>query len=384
MFTDVEVLATDLETKAQTFDQDATKTDKTELQNKVRELEAQKWLHEQRSSVEGEIARLKNIALLDTARRLTNTTALSKKKGELAQVPVSDAFTKRFNSELKALGAARIQVQLVQTRTDKGHVFHQIRLKGIKLFAPTSEVLSEGERRVVSLSAFLADVESINASTPVVFDDPITSLDQDFEERMAARLVALAKKRQIIVFTHRLSLLCLLEDAAKLADIDARTLALNRQSWGTGEPAETPFAARKPEKVINGLINERLSLAKKILTEVGKGEYDLHAKAICSELRILLERLVEDTLLNEVVRRFRRAVQTQNRIAGLARIRPEDCQMIDELMTKYSRYEHSQPSEAPVPMPEPEELLDDLMRLKIWPKEFSGRKIPEPSVKGDG
>ena len=331
-------------------------------------------------SVEDEIARLKKIAALEAARKLTNTTALSKKKAELAQALVSDAFIQRFNSELKAMSAARIQVELVQSRTDKGHVFHEIRLKNAKLVVPTSDVLSEGERRVVSLAAFVADVEGIDANTPIVFDDPITSLDQDFEESVVARLVALAKKRQVIAFTHRLSMLTHLEDAAKLAGIATRTVALNREPWGTGEPGETPFAARKPDKVINGLLNERLARARKVLTDNGKAEYDLHAKAICSDVRILVERLVEDTLLNEVVRRFRRAVHTQNRIGGLAKIKPEDCQMIDELMTKYSRYEHSQPNEATVPLPEPDDIAADLTRLQVWLKEFSERKIPQISA----
>lgn len=372
-------LSAALETKAKAFDEDAKKTDKTELKKKARELEARKWLNEQKVSVEDEIARLKKIAALEAARKLTNTTALSKKKAELAQALVSDAFIQRFNSELQAMSAARIQVELVQSRTDKGHVFHEIRLKNAKLVVPTSDVLSEGERRVVSLAAFVADVEGIDANTPIVFDDPITSLDQDFEESVVARLVALAKKRQVIAFTHRLSMLTHLEDAAKLAGIATRTVALNREPWGTGEPGETPFAARKPDKVINGLLNERLARARKVLTDNGKAEYDLHAKAICSDVRILVERLVEDTLLNEVVRRFRRAVHTQNKIGGLAKIIPEDCQMIDELMTKYSRYEHSQPNEAPVPLPEPDDIAADLTRLRVWLKEFSERKIPQPS-----
>jgi hypothetical protein len=53
--------------------------------------------------------------------------------------------------------------------------------------------------------------------------------------------------------------------------------------------------------------------------------------------------------------------------------------MIDELMTKYSRYEHSQPNEAPVPLPEPDDIAADLTRLQVWLKEFSERKIPQSS-----
>lgn len=377
---DLVTLSESLETQAKAFDEDSKHTDRTELKRKTRELEARKWLSEQKESVEAEIARLKTVAALEAAQKLTNTTALSKKKSDLAEVLVSDAFIQRFNNELRALSAARIQVELVKTRTDKGHVYHQIQLKNAKVSVPTSEVLSEGERRAVSISAFLADVEGIEANTPVVFDDPITSLDQDFEESVVARLVVLARKRQVIVFTHRLSMLTLLEDSAKLAGIETRSVGISREPWGTGEPGETPFAARKPERVLNSLLNERLARARKTLTDSGKAEYDIHAKAICSEVRILVERLVEDTLLNEVVRRFRRAVQTQNKIGGLARIKPEDCQLIDELMTKYSRYEHSQPNEAPVSLPEPDELAADLTRLQTWLKEFSSRATPKTSA----
>jgi energy-coupling factor transporter ATP-binding protein EcfA2 len=371
---DLSTLIASLETKAKSFDEDVKKTDKVDLQKKARELEARKWLSEQKASLEAEIARLKKVTALDAARKLTDTTALSKKKSDLAQVLVSEAFIRRFESELKVLGAARIQVELVQTRTDKGHVFHRIRLKNAKIVVPTADVLSEGERRAVSLAAFLADVEGSESDAPIVFDDPISSLDQDFEETVVARLAALAKKRQVIVFTHRLSTLTLLEEAAEPAGVATRVVALSREPWGAGEPGETPFSTRKPDKVINGL-NDRLIRARRTFTDNGKAEYDLYARGICTEVRVLVERLVEDTLLNNVVRRFRRAVHTQNKIGGLAKIKPQDCQLIDEFMTKYSRYEHSQPSEAPIPLPEPDEIAADLARLQAWLKEFSEREV---------
>jgi energy-coupling factor transporter ATP-binding protein EcfA2 len=375
LFSALLTMVTNLETKAKAFDEDVKKTDKTVVQKNTRELEALKWLSEQKASVEAEISRLQQVAALQGARRLTDTTTLSKKKSELAQVLVSEAFILRFESELKALSAARIQVELVKTHTDKGHVFHRIRLKNAKITVPTSDVLSEGELRAVSLAAFVADIAGSESNTPIVFDDPISSLDQDFEESVVSRLVALAKTRQVIVFTHRLSMLTLLEEAAKSASVATGVVALSREPWGAGEPSETPFSTRKPEKVINGL-NGRLARARKIFAENGKAEYDLQAKGICSDVRILVERMVEDTLLNEVVRRFRRAVHTQNKIGGLAKIKPEDCRLIDEFMTKYSRYEHSQPIEVPVPLPEPDELATDLARLQEWLREFSERKTP--------
>ena len=141
-----------LEKKAKAFEDDAAKTDKTALKKQTRELEARQWLSEQKAAVEAEHARLKKVAGLEAARRLVVTTALSTKKSELAEQLVSQAFIQRFQAELKILGATRIRVELVQTRTAKGHVFHQIQLKGAKLKASTSEVLSEGERRIPPLA----------------------------------------------------------------------------------------------------------------------------------------------------------------------------------------------------------------------------------------
>ena len=364
-----------LETLATAFEEDAKRSDKLTLKKQLRDAEARKWVGEQNAAVAAEVARGKKVAALEAARKQTDTTALSKKKTELAQVLVSDAFIKRFRAELKALGADRIAVDLVQTRTAKGHVYHQIQLRGAKLKAPTAEVLSEGERRIVSLAAFLADVEGIEANTPFVFDDPISSLDQDYEEAVVARLVALAKKRQVIVFTHRLSLLTMLDDALETAGLKPAVVAVNREPWGSGQPGEVPFPARKPKQALNAL-NDAVNRARKVLNEQGQTAYEMHAKAICRDFRIMIERVVEESLLGGVVLRFRRSVQTDGRITQLGKIQPSDCSLIEEMMTKYSRYEHSQSAEAPVALPLPDEIAADVATLQAWLKEFTDRKAP--------
>lgn len=55
-----------------------------------------------------------------------------------------------------------------------------------------------------------------------MFDDPISSLDQDFEEAVVQRLVRLAENRQVVVFTHRVSLLVLLQECGKREDVNPR------------------------------------------------------------------------------------------------------------------------------------------------------------------
>ena len=46
------------------------------------------------------------------------------------------------------------------------------------------------------------------------------------------------------------------------------------------------------------------------------------------------------------------------------------------MMTKYSRYEHSQSAETSVALPEPDQIAEDLTALQTWLKEFTDRKVP--------
>lgn len=357
---------------AKKYEDDAQKDNRSNLNEALLGLQTRKWLSQQRKHIKDEIDRLNTIEKLDSAIKLTNTKGLSQKKGKLADALVTDAFVSRFNDELKRLGADRIKIELIKTRVEKGHVLHRLQLQNATA-GSLDDILSEGEYRIVSLAAFLADVGEKIFSAPFLFDDPISSLDQDFEEGVVRRLVDLSKDRQVIVFTHRLSLLGLLQDYAKKANIEPHVICVRQETWGTGEPGDTPIFVKKPGKALNKLLNERLSQARKIYEEAGSEVYDPIAKSICSDYRIILERMIETELLSEVVQRFRRAVNTMGKINKLSRINDDDCKLFDDMMTKYSRYEHSQPAEAPVPLPDPGELEEDMKKLKAWHDEFSKR-----------
>ena len=363
--------ALQLEQQALAFDEDAKGENRPVLDSQRKELEAQKWLSQQLASIELEIDRLREVQKLEEARKLTSTQALSTKKSTLADELITSAYVNRFQTELAALSAPHIQVRLVKTRAEKGHVYHQIILHNSKKTVPTSEILSEGEFRIVSLAAFLADVEAREDKGPLVFDDPISSLDQVFEEATVERLVELSKTRQLIVFTHRLSLMTLLEEMAEKASVDVGIVSLRIENWGIGEPSETPIHAKKPRAALNDLI-DRLQRAQKVSVQ-SSAEYEIYAKAICSDFRIIIERLIENDLLSDVVQRFRRSIITKNKIHELSKITATDCQYFDDLMTKYSKYEHSQPAEAPVSLPQPEELEKDIKKALAWVDEFKKR-----------
>ena len=360
------------EASALQYDLDAQGDNRTELQASYLELQAQKWTSQQQEAIVEERDQLIQGNLIEKAKKLTNTKALSGKKGDLAETLITETFVQRFNDELKRLGAGGVSVELTKTRVSKGRVLHKLRLCGAQ-GCGLEDILSEGEFRIIALAAFLADVADKAGSTPFVFDDPISSLDQDYEEAVVQRLVQLAHERQVIVFTHRLSFLGLIQEYGKKAEIDPKIICIRQEAWGTGEPGDTPLFAKKPEKALNALIDGRLTTARKIREEHGHDVYEPIAKALCSDFRILLERMVESELLADVVQRYRRAVNTLGKINKLAHITDEDCKLFDGMMTKYSRYEHSQPGEAPVQMPLPDELKQDFETLKEWQAEFAQR-----------
>ncbi|MHC4397757.1 MAG: AAA family ATPase, partial [Planctomycetota bacterium] len=353
-------LARTREKRAQDCDKDAKGENRPALEQKRKELSARKWLNQQHKPIEEESIRLKAVSLLNEADRLTNTKALSTRKSILTDELITQAYKERFQEELKRLEASNLSVEIDKSRADVGRVYHCIILCNTAAEIRTADILSEGESRIVSLAAFLADAKGTGAKTPFVFDDPISSLDQVYESATAKRLVDMSKSRQVIVFTHRLSLVTALEKYAEKYEISHEIKCLSE--YVIGEVVDLPIDLKNTKKAINKLLNERLDAAKKALA-TGDEKYETEAKAICRDVRALIERIVECDLLVGIVRRLSPEVQTKNKIHHLANITAEECKFIDKYMTKYSRYEHSQSEEAPVPLPKPEDFEDDLKEI---------------------
>jgi len=368
-----------LEAEAAQSDLDAQGFDRPKAEKDKLGLEAQQWIAQQADAVRKEIERLKAVKAYDDWKTLASSRKISMKAGEVAEQVITKAYVARFNQELKLLGATRIQVQVVKTRADRGRVLHQLQLKGAKDGqAVPDTVLSDGERRIIALAAFLADVADKPHSAPFIFDDPISSLDHDFEWGVATRLAALAQTRQVLVFTHRLSLYGAMEDAArkfgdKWKEQHLTQLCIETYSGAAGHPVAQAVWSVKTETA-NNILLDRLTVARKAGEAAGGEAYRALAQGISSDFRKLLERTVEDDLLFAVVKRHRRSVTTENKLPALSLIEPDDCQLIDGLMTKYSCYEHSQSQEVPVFIPEESELRQDIDSLKQWRKGFVARR----------
>jgi len=122
-----------------------------------------------------------------------NTKSVTIKQGELFTSYITEKYTDKFNAECLMLNAPKI-VNIVQ-RNAKISTLRKLQVAGVV----ANSVLSEGEQRAISLADFLTEVELNPNSIGVFFDDPITSQDHHRRERIAERLVDLAKRKQVVI-----------------------------------------------------------------------------------------------------------------------------------------------------------------------------------------
>ncbi len=81
-----------------------------------------------------------------------------------------------------------------------GKSYRQLKLKGRN----PNAVLSEGEQKVIAIADFLAEMQLSEVNRGIIFDDPVTSLDNDRKKQIAERLANQATSKQVIIFTHDL------------------------------------------------------------------------------------------------------------------------------------------------------------------------------------
>ena len=161
-------------------------------------------------------------------------------------------------------------------------------------------------------------------------------------------------------------------EAAALG-LTPKALTLNQTPEGFGVADETlPFAGANVLQRVGMLRNKQVECAKR--HKAGdQGGYRLHARDLYNDLRMTWERGVEEVLLNEVVLRFRKGVET-NRLKRVA-VETEDVTAITAGMAKCSNYTgHDGAQEANVAPPSPDEMEADINALEAWRKSVLSRR----------
>jgi energy-coupling factor transporter ATP-binding protein EcfA2 len=109
---------------------------------------------------------------------------------------INQSFDALFLEECDALRAPALKLQFV------GREGKAQRRKVMSGRHKPSKVLSEGEQKVLALADFLAEARLAGITAPVIFDDPVSSLDHRRINEVAQRIARLAEENQVIVFTH--------------------------------------------------------------------------------------------------------------------------------------------------------------------------------------
>ncbi len=172
-----------------------------EFKKKTNELEARFRLGEVKALVLEYFEHTKKIKQLRNIKDRINTTEISLKEKELTAQFVTEKFIVDFEKEVDRLGISTVKPKLT-TRTLKAETKFKIALEENCRSIDVGNIASEGEQRAIALACFLAELGQNPDRSTLIFDDPVSSLDQHNRKRIARRLVEEAVIRQVIVFTH--------------------------------------------------------------------------------------------------------------------------------------------------------------------------------------
>ena len=316
-------LSTSLEERAKTEDSAQDPADRSKLMAERAELDAREWLFGVKKDVLEQIHRFEVIRNLKNCQKDTTTAAITTQSIRLTKAFVTNAFCDAFGQEVKNLGLRSLLVRLEPIQGKKGETKFGLRL----VSAPQRKVLdiaSEGEQRCVALAAFLAELCQASHRSALVFDDPVSSLDQRYRERIATRLVKEAASRQVIVFTHDVAFLTELLAHSTNATVSPEVLHLEWRDDAPGTVVKgLPWDTMPSLERLQKLRTEQKAIAK-VWNPLPNDANVREMRSIYSRLRATLERIVEKELLGGVVSRSTAQIRT-GRIAQVVAIPATEC-----------------------------------------------------------
>jgi ABC-type multidrug transport system ATPase subunit len=277
-------------------------TKETELKNKINELKDRKFLSTKVIEIKGIISNLKIVKALQSKSNSFSTNAISRKTTDAREQLVEQNFNTLFQAELKLFKKSDLKIEL-NFGTDKGKskIWHRLNSN-----YTLADILSEGEQKAISLAEFLTELQLDNIKAPVIFDDPVNSLDHRIIDEVGKRFIELSKQRQVIIFTHSILLLHSL--------IQQSELDTNKQA-----NVDFEFHKVKNNFGITGILDEveeinsfsyytkKLQAVIDIKPSPDQDEAKLAAEGY-GHLRSAIEISVEDDLLKKTVKRYKKGV----------------------------------------------------------------------------
>ena len=345
--------------------------ERSRMRTEFAELKDREWLATIQDDVIAEISRRKTRAVLEETLKDTTTNRITTKSGEIAEQLVTNALRERFTDEIARLGLRALKIELRKGQANYGVPRFKVSLIE-KPDAPLGEILSEGEHRCVALAAFLAEMVTTENRSAIVFDDPVSSLDHMHRKSVVKRLAEESKNRQVIVFTHDIAFLFLLNQACREKDacISFRSVSRNDEYAGLVQQ-DPPVRAQRLDKVIDGLQNQ-LDNEKRFYENGEHNQWERTVDGLQERLRVTWERAVEEAL-SPVYKRLSDKVDTRG-LAKVTVLKIDDCNKMREAYRRCSPLLHSAPDALNRPVPTPEALQVEITTLRTWVEDIRQRQ----------
>jgi ABC-type transport system involved in cytochrome c biogenesis ATPase subunit len=333
------------------------------LRRELAELEARTRLKENLPVFNDWQMILGRIGNLDLAHSALATNRLTSAQRGLIEEGLAKALDAALTDELKKLSCTLP----IQMRAEIAKAEASV---GLRLLADdpprVSAIASEGERRALALSFFLAELLVADDSGGVILDDPVSSLDDERRTYIADRLVDESKRRQVIVFTHDLPFVFELRSRAKTAGVGVHVQHVWRQGDDVGRVDEDPpFQTMNLKTRVNRLADDLERMRKD--RPPTNDEAWRRVNGFYERLRISWERAVEERLFGGVIERFERNVKTQQ--FRKIKVTPERLDAIEAGMSQCSRFVHESAYAAPVALPSIDEIAKDLEQLRAFERD---------------
>lgn len=261
-----------------------------------------------------------------------------------------------FNSECKKLNG-NFGIEISHTGS-AGKSYRKLKLKGKN----PNAILSEGEQKVIAIADFISEMKLSEINSGIIFDDPVTSLDEKRKSEIAKRLIEEAKTKQTIVFTHDLVFVSSLIGQSNNFGLNHSCHWIEKnngnpgQIWLNNSPSyEKKY--RNAEQAKN-LYSE----SKKDYCSPMQREFLL--KSGFAALRTSYEVLVINDLFKNVVQRFNERVSVDS--LSKVYINSEIVEMLQDSFAQCCRYMegHTHSDKYAFKKPEPINLNEEIQRYE--------------------
>jgi hypothetical protein len=329
--------------------------DQKAIRAALAELDGRQALSERSAAILARLDGLKKVAVIEAAKAKTGTGEVSRKITKFSGALVESDLQGALEVQLAALDFRGLEV-VPKARTKAGAPMMGLRFKTVD-GASLTTVLSQGEQRRLALAAFLAEMEVLPGGSPVVFDDPVTSIDQEGRRHIARTIARLAADRQVIVFTHEMSFAHELQrQAGDDVPLSIQHVVRIGGSAGNVRPS-LPWEGLASSKR-KGPLSESLEAVRKAYETGDPDVYTGPVHEFCRMLREAFERTVEDRILAGVITRREDAIHTKR----MDRIHctEEICAMVDRGVSENSAWVHDRPAGDGTVIPTVAELQEGL------------------------